>query len=379
MFKVLTIFGTRPEAIKMAPVIKELDSYKSEIRSLVVVTAQHRETLDDILDIFAIKPHYDLNIMQPGQNLFQVTSRVLLGLESILSKERPDIVLVQGDTTTTFSASLAAFYLKIPVGHLEAGLRTYNRHDPFPEEINRRITSNLAELHFTPTANSRDNLVKEGIDKESIFITGNTVIDALFQTISPSYRFRNRVLKEIDFHKTKVILVTTHRRESLGSPLDEICWALKRLIELHGDIEIIYPVHRNPKVRDSVKKILGDTKRVYLMDPLDYQEFVHLMDRSYLILTDSGGIQEEAPSLGKPVLVLRDTTERPEAVKTGSVKLIGRDQQRIIAETSNLLKHRPAYEKMAREINLYGNGGASKRIVEILKKYYRENRLVKGG
>lgn len=378
MFKVLTIFGTRPEAIKMAPVIKELDSYKSEIRSLVVVTAQHREMLDDILDLFAIKPHYDLNIMQPGQSLFQVTSRVLLGLETILSKERPDIVLVQGDTTTTFSASLAAFYLKIPVGHLEAGLRTYNRYAPFPEEINRRITSNLAELHFTPTASSRDNLVKEGIDEESIFITGNTVIDALFQTISPSYRFRNRVLKKIDFHKKKVILVTIHRRESLGGPIDEICWALKRLIELHGDIEIIYPVHRNPKVKDPVKKILGATERIYLMDPLDYQEFVHLMDRSYLILTDSGGIQEEAPSLGKPVLVLRDTTERPEVVKTGSVKLIGKDQQRIIAETSNLLKDRPTYEKMARKINLYGNGKASKRIVEILKKYCRENRLVKG-
>ena len=367
MKKILTIFGTRPEAIKLAPVIKELERRNDVFMSKVCVTAQHREMLDPFLQLFEIKPDWDLNIMQPNQSLFDLTAKALVKLKEVLEEEKPDLVLVQGDTTTTFTAALAAYYLKIKVGHVEAGLRTLDKYNPFPEELNRRLVGHIADLHFAPTKRAKDNLLSEGIPESSIFVTGNTVVDALFmilaQTKSEDY------LPRALFHPDcKLILVTAHRRESFGEGIANICLALREIVERASDVEIVYPVHLNPNVREPVYRMLGGEERIRLIEPLDYISFVHLMKSSYLILTDSGGIQEEAPSLGKPVLVLRNTTERPEAVEAGAAKLVGTNPQRIVEETLRLLQDPLEYFRMANVPNPFGDGKASLRIAEILKQ-----------
>lgn len=367
MLKTVAVFGTRPEAIKMAPLVKELEAHP-KIESKVVVTAQHREMLDMVLDLFKIIPDYDLDIMKERQTLTGVTVRVLEGLEDIFKKEKPDLVLVHGDTTTTFAASLAAFYQKIKVGHVEAGLRTKNKYSPFPEEINRRLTGEMTDLHFSPTLTAKENLVKENIT-ENIFITGNTVIDALLETVKEDYQFTDELAK-IDFENKKVVLVTAHRRENLGDPLKNIFEAIKEILENNSDIEVVFPMHKNPLVREAAKEILGGLKGVHLIEPLDYEPFVNIMNSAYLILTDSGGLQEEAPALGKPVLVLRDTTERPEAISAGTVKLIGTEKSKIVKEANILLNNREKYRKMANAVNPYGDGFAAKRIVESILYYY---------
>jgi UDP-N-acetylglucosamine 2-epimerase (non-hydrolysing) len=384
MNKVLSIFGTRPEAIKMAPVIKELEKAEN-FESVVCVTAQHRQMLDQVLELFDIKPDYDLNIMRPGQDLYDVTCNVLLGLKPVLEKERPDIILVHGDTTTTMAASLAAFYQQIPVGHVEAGLRTHNKFAPFPEEINRKVTGAVSDLHFAPTQTAKDNLLKEGVNEESIHVTGNTVIDALMMTVGKLEQegLRDSVVSDLvsryPFLKNtavseqsgtcvrRLVLVTGHRRENFGKGFENICNALSQLAITYPDIDIVYPVHLNPNVQEPVKRLLGQgCSNVFLIAPLDYLPFVYLMSRAYLIITDSGGVQEEAPSLGKPVLVMRDTTERPEAVSAGTVKLVGTDCEMILKEVSCLLDDGAEYAKMARAINPYGDGQARFRIVERL-------------
>lgn len=367
--KVMTVFGTRPEAIKMAPLIKELKK-REEIESKVCVTAQHRQMLDQVLNLFNIVPDYDLNVMQNMQTLSGITTKVLLGLEGVFKDAKPDIVLVHGDTTTTFAGSLAAFYNKIKIGHVEAGLRTHNKYFPYPEEMNRRLTGALADLHFAPTLNSKQNLLNEGIKEENIFVTGNTVIDAMEYTVEKNYVFNTEELNHINFKEKKVIMVTAHRRENWGEPLENICFALKELSQKYHDIEIIYLVHLNPIVKETVYKILGDEERVHLLPPLDTKETHNLMNRSYLILTDSGGLQEEAPHLGKPVLVLRDVTERPEAVEAGTVKVIGTDTERIVNEASILIDKKDEYKKMANAVNPYGDGKASIRIVGSILYHY---------
>lgn len=364
--KVMTVFGTRPEAIKMAPVVLELAKYPDRIASVVTVTAQHREMLDQVLGLFQIKPDYDLDIMAKGQTLFDITCRAMNGLNEVLAKERPDIVLVHGDTTTTFAGALAAFYHQIPVGHVEAGLRTRNKYSPFPEEMNRKLTGSLAELHFAPTSGSRDNLLAEAIEPEAVFITGNTVIDALHAIVDKNYRFKEEPLSSIRYGENRIILVTTHRRENLGEPMRHVYQALRDIVAEFPDVEVVFPVHKNPKVLEVVKEELGGLARVHLIDPLDYEPFGNLIARSYLVLTDSGGIQEEAPSLGKPVLVLRDTTERPEAIEAGTVKLIGTDRERVYTETRKLLSHEEEYSRMANACNPYGDGAAARRIVEFI-------------
>lgn len=366
--KVMFIFGTRPEAIKLAPVIKEIEQHTAEFESVVTVTAQHREMLDQVLQLFNITPDYDLDIMKAEQNVFDVTSRVLLGLEPVLRREQPDVVLVQGDTTTVMAAALAAFYLKIPVGHVEAGLRTYDKFQPFPEEINRRLVSHIADWHFAPTATARDNLLREGIPADRIFVTGNTVIDALLATVRPDYIFEQPILSQLDFDTRKVILATTHRRENWGRPIREVCQAIRRIVEEFSDVEIVYAVHLNPKVQRTVKMELAGTERVHLLGPLDYEAFVQLMDRSHLILTDSGGIQEEAPSLDVPVLVLRNVTERPEGARAGTLKVVGTVRDSIVQETARLLTDPVAYSRMASATNPYGDGKASQRIAAILAR-----------
>ncbi len=360
--KVMVVFGTRPEAIKMAPVIKELKKVK-DINTIVCVTAQHREMLDQVLTLFKIKPDYDLDLMKEKQDLFTITAGVLGGMKTILEKEQPDLVLVHGDTTTTFAAALAAFYLRIPVGHVEAGLRTRNKYSPFPEEINRTLTGRLAELHFAPTDTSRENLLAESTAQFKIWVTGNTVIDALLDTVRDDYSFAPE-LAEIDLHK-RILLVTTHRRENWGEPMRQIYQALIDLVDEFPDVEVVFPVHKNPVVRDVALEMLGQKERFHLIEPLDYEPFANLMNRCYLVLTDSGGLQEEAPSLGKPVLVLRDTTERPEAVQAGTVKLTGTNRQRIYQAAYTLLSDPAAYEKMARAINPYGDGRAARRIAKV--------------
>ena len=370
---ILSVFGTRPEAIKMAPLLKLLD--KSEaIESLVCVTAQHRHMLDQVMNLFDIKPDFDLDIMQPGQNLFDITCNVMLKFKSILERVKPDIVLVHGDTTTTMAASLASYYNKIKVGHVEAGLRTYNKYSPFPEEINRRITGVVTDMHFAPTQIAKDNLIKERIPEKSIYITGNTVIDSLLY-ISNMIDCNSTTMKEleeqfkfIDKHK-KLILVTGHRRENFGGGFDNICNALYRVANDRSDTVIVYPVHFNPNVRETVFNILGDkvNNDIYLIEPLDYLPFVYLMKRSYIILTDSGGVQEEAPSLGKPVLVMRDTTERPEAIEAGTVKLVGTSKERIYKSIIELLDNDELYCAMASAHNPYGDGLAAQRIINILQ------------
>lgn len=362
MIKVMTIFGTRPEAIKMAPVIGELRRHTNDIRTVVAVTAQHRQMLDQVLSLFHIVPDYDLDIMSQGQTLYDITTKALLGLQPVLAEEKPDLVLVHGDTTTTFAGALAAYYQRIPVGHVEAGLRTGNIYSPFPEEMNRKLTGGVASLHFAPTETAKANLLREQVQENHIFVTGNTVIDALMKTVSPNYRFADPVLQKIDFRTKKVILLTTHRRENLGEPMRHIYKALRAVTEEIRDAEIVFPVHRNPLVRRAVEEELAGAARVHLIDPLDYEPFANVMSRSYLIVTDSGGIQEEAPSLGKPVLVLRDTTERPEAVQAGTVRLIGTDKERVYTETKRLLTDSAAYDTMRRAVNPYGDGHAAARI-----------------
>ncbi len=364
--KVMTIFGTRPEAIKMAPVVLELQKYPEQIQPIVTVTAQHREMLDQVLQLFRIQPDYDLDIMSPSQTLFDITSRALTGLNEVLAEARPDLVLVHGDTTTTFVGALAAFYHQIPVGHVEAGLRTGDKYSPYPEEMNRKLAGVLTDLHFAPTATARQNLLQENVETGSVFVTGNTVIDALLATVKREFRFADELLTSLDFVGRRVILVTTHRRENLGEPMRHVYQALKRIVTEFSDVEVVFPVHRNPKVREVVESVLGHLPRVHLTDPLDYEPFVNLMARSTLILTDSGGIQEEAPSLGKPVLVLRDTTERPEAIEAGTVRLIGTAEETVYAETKALLSNPAQYRAMSEATNPYGDGKASRRIVQTI-------------
>ncbi|KJS85476.1 MAG: UDP-N-acetylglucosamine 2-epimerase [Peptococcaceae bacterium BICA1-8] len=367
-FKVMSIFGTRPEAIKMAPLVKALEIEKG-FKSCVVVTAQHREMLDQVLNLFKIIPQYDLNIMQSGQSLYDITCRALKGLEEILEQEKPQIVLVHGDTTTTLAASLAAYYKKITVGHVEAGLRSGDSYSPFPEEMNRKLTGGIAALHFAPTQTAKDNLLREGVSEDSIYVTGNTVIDALLATVKEDFEFTNPQLKAIDFSQKRVLLVTTHRRENLGQPMENIFKALALLHEQFEDIEIIFPVHKNPAVREIAYSILTGHERIHLIEPLDYEPFANLMARSYLILTDSGGLQEEAPALGKPVLVLRENTERPEAVVAGTVALVGTNIESIFETSKGLLVNKDLYGKMAQAVNPYGDGKACLRIIDSLKDY----------
>lgn len=366
--KVMIVFGTRPEAIKMAPVIQALQQ-KDSLLCQVIVTAQHREMLDQVLKLFNIVPDFDLNLMRQGQTLTEITTRVLDGLKDVFQSERPDLVLVHGDTTTTFVAALAAFYAQIPVGHVEAGLRTGNKYSPFPEEMNRKLAGVLTDYHFAPTETAKTNLEKEGISSEKIFITGNTVIDALLATVDPKYSFADSDIQKIldNGQGSRMILVTTHRRENLGEPMRQIYQALKDTLEAFPDTYIIFPVHKNPVVRTVVTEVLGSHPRVNLIEPLDYEPFANLMARAHLILTDSGGIQEEAPSLGKPVLVVRDTTERPEAVAAGTVALVGTEYERVFLQLKLLLEDQEAYEKMTMASNPYGDGTAALKIAEIIE------------
>lgn len=368
--KVMTVFGTRPEAIKMAPIVLELQKHPDTIVPVVAVTAQHREMLDQVLNLFHIRPDHDLNIMAAGQTLFDITTRAMMGLDKVLTEEKPDIVLVHGDTTTTFAGALAAYYHQTAVGHVEAGLRTHNKYSPFPEEMNRRLTGCIADLNFAPTSTSEANLLAENVPPESIFVTGNTVIDALHHTVRDDFDFQEESLKDVDFQNKRIILVTTHRRENLGEPMRHVYKALKQLTEEFDDVEVVFPVHKNPKVREVVNEELGGLAKVHLIDPLDYEPFANLMHRAYLILTDSGGVQEEAPALGKPVLVLRDTTERPEAVDAGTVKLIGTDRERVYEEAKKLLTDKAEYSRMAESVNPYGDGKAAARIIQAILYHY---------
>lgn len=365
MIKVMTVFGTRPEAIKMAPVVLELQKHADQIQTIVAVTAQHRQMLDQVLDLFQITPDYDLDIMSQGQTLYDITTKSLMGLKDVLAKEKPDLVLVHGDTTTTFAGALASYYQQVPVGHVEAGLRTGDIYSPFPEEMNRKLTGAIAAIHFAPTATAKANLLKENINPSHIYVTGNTVIDALMTTVAGDYDFGDD-LKGVDFQNHRVILLTTHRRENLGEPMRHIYKALRRIIEEIPDTEIVFPVHRNPLVRKVVEEELAGVDRIHLIDPMEYEPFANLMSLSSLVLTDSGGIQEEAPSLGKPVLVLRNTTERPEAVEAGTVRLIGTDKDVVYAETKRLLTDQAAYDAMSNAVNPYGDGKASQRIVQAI-------------
>jgi len=371
--KILLVFGTRPEAIKLAPVVSALRRHPESFRTRVCVTAQHREMLDQVLTLFGIRTHHDLNIMRRGQSLEDVTSRVLLGMKGVLASERPDMMLVQGDTTTVMAAALSAFYAGVPVGHVEAGLRTWNKRSPFPEEINRVIASHLCDLHFAPTAQARANLLREGIPAADIVVTGNTVIDALFHvrgTVRRSRRKFERAFPGVDFRR-RMILVTGHRRENFGEGFLSICRALRTIAGRHPDVSIVYPVHLNPNVQGPVRSMLGSLPNVHLLDPLPYLPFVFLEDASHLILTDSGGVQEEAPSLGKPVLVMRNHTERPEAVRAGTVRLVGTSERTIVREVERLLTDRRAYTAMSRAHNPYGDGRSSGRIVTALRIYFR--------
>ncbi len=364
-WKVMTIFGTRPEAIKMAPLVLELEKHPEDIESIVTVTAQHREMLDQVLETFKISPDYDLNIMKNRQTLIDVATRGLEGLDAIMKEAGPDIVLVHGDTSTTFIGSLAAFYNQIAVGHVEAGLRTWNKHSPYPEEMNRQLTGVLADLHFSPTEKSAENLIAEGKPEERIYITGNTAIDALQTTVRENYS--HPILESLG--DDKLILLTAHRRENLGEPMRNMFRAINRLLDKHDDIQVVYPVHLNPVVREIADEILGNNRRIHLIQPLEVIDFHNFAAASHIILTDSGGIQEEAPSLGKPVIVLRDTTERPEGIDAGTLKLAGTDEETIFSLTDELLTNPDEYNEMAQASNPYGDGHASERIVEALKKY----------
>ncbi len=363
--KVMLVFGTRPEAIKMAPLVKELKS-RSEFDVKVCVTAQHRQMLDQVLEIFDIKPDFDLNIMTQKQTLASITTKALEGLYEVIGNEKPDIVLVHGDTSTTFVASLAAFYNQVKVGHVEAGLRTYDKYSPFPEEMNRKLTTALSDIYFAPTINNKNNLLKEAIDENKIYITGNTAVDAMGYTVNKEYKFENEELAKIDFENKRMILVTAHRRENLGKPLENICEAIKHIVENNPDVGVVYPVHLNPLVQNTARGILGGMDNVYLIDPLDAMTFQNVMDRSYMVMSDSGGVQEEAPSVGKPVLVLRTETERPEAIETGTLKLAGTDKDVIIKLAQELLDDKQEYLRMSTAKNPYGDGNASKRIADAI-------------
>ena len=365
MIKVMSVFGTRPEAIKMAPLVKELEKRK-EIESIVCVTAQHREMLDQVLETFEIVPDYDLNIMKQGQTLTDVTTRAIQGLEGVIKEVNPDIILVHGDTTTTFAGALAAFYNQVAIGHVEAGLRTYNKYSPYPEEMNRQMVGCMADLHFSPTELSASNLIKEGKNKDNIFITGNTAIDAMSTTVDEDYK--HEVLDWVG--SDRMILLTAHRRENLGDPMRHIFKAIKRIVDEFDDVKVVYPIHKNPKVREVANEIFGDNDKVKLIEPLEVFDFHNFQNKSYIILTDSGGIQEEAPSLGKPVLVLRDTTERPEGIGAGTLKLVGTDEEVIYRETKKLLTDKKEYEKMSKASNPYGDGHASERIADAIIKYF---------
>ena len=365
--KVMAVFGTRPEAIKMAPVVKALKAAEG-IECRVCVTAQHREMLDQVLELFEIVPDYDLNIMKANQSLSMITANVLTGLEKVLLTEKPELVLVHGDTSTSFAAALACYYQQIPVGHVEAGLRTYNKYSPFPEEMNRVLTGQMADYHFSPTENNKKNLLREGISEDKIFVTGNTVIDALLDVAGKPYEFEEETLKKLDFEKKRVIAVTCHRRENLGEYMAEIFTAIGQIAKEYEDVEVVYPVHLNPKVRAEANEYLAGIDNVHLIEPLTYQPFVNLMAKSFFIVTDSGGMQEEAPALGKPVLVVRKETERPEAVAAGTARLAGVERENIYRLMKELLDDPKAYDKMARAVNPYGDGKAAGRIVEIIKK-----------
>jgi len=363
--KVMTIFGTRPEAIKMAPLVKELKSRK-EIECIVCVTAQHRQMLDQVLEVFDIKPDYDLNIMQAGQTLSDITSRALKGVEEVINKEKPNIVLVHGDTTTTFAGALASYYCQTDVGHVEAGLRTWNKYSPYPEEMNRQMVGVIADMHFAPTENSKNSLLNEGKKEDAIYVTGNTAIDALSTTVKENYS--HPVFDWIG--NDKMILLTAHRRENLGQPMRNMFKAIKRIVDEFDAIKVVYPIHMNPKVREVANEVFGNDDRIKLIEPLEVIDFHNFLNKSYLILTDSGGIQEEAPSLGKPVLVMRDTTERPEGIEAGTLKLAGTEEETIYRLIKELLENKEEYEKMSKASNPYGDGKASKRITDaIIEKY----------
>lgn len=368
MIKVMSIFGTRPEAIKMAPLVKELEK-REEVKSIVCVTAQHREMLDQVLNTFDIKPDYDLNIMKQGQTLADVTTRALIGLEEVIKEVKPDIVLVHGDTTTTFAGALAAFYNQVAIGHVEAGLRTDDKYSPYPEEMNRQCVDRMTDLYFAPTEISKNNLLKENISEEKIYVTGNTAIDAMSTTVDEDY-----VHPDLEWIKPdeRMILLTAHRRENLGEPMRHIFKAVKRIVDEFSDIKVIYPIHMNPKVREVASEVFDGCDRIRLIEPLEVFDFHNFLNKSYIILTDSGGIQEEAPSLGKPVLVLRDTTERPEGIKAGTLKLVGTDEEVIYEETKKLLTYIDEYEKMSKASNPYGDGHASERIVDAIVKYFNK-------
>ncbi|MFH0989506.1 MAG: UDP-N-acetylglucosamine 2-epimerase (non-hydrolyzing) [bacterium] len=367
MKKIAVIFGTRPDTIKLAPVILELQKSSKQFKVLTIATAQHRQMLDQVLSVFHITPDYDLNIMQAKQSLASIVHNTIKALDAILEQERPDLVLVQGDTTTTFVGSLAAFYRKIPVGHVEAGLRTYDKFNPFPEEINRRLTGTLTDLHFAPTQTSKRALLKENIHPKSIFVTGNTVIDALKMTVTRRHTFSLPVLTTILAQKKRIILVTLHRRENWGEPMKSACRAIRAISEQHQDINIIFPVHLNPIVQEVVHATLGNLDNVYLVAPLEYPDFVNVIARSFLIITDSGGVQEEGPHFGIPILVIRKVTERPEAVEYGTVKLVGTGEKKLLSAAERLITNTHEYRKMASAINPYGDGLSSKRIVQIIK------------
>ena len=363
--RVMTIFGTRPEAIKMAPLVLELQS-RQGIQPICCVTAQHREMLDAVLEIFRLKPDYDLNIMEPRQTLSTITTKCLLGMEGVLEEAKPDLVLVHGDTSTTFAGALAAFYRQIPVGHVEAGLRTWDKYSPFPEEMNRKLVGDIADLHFCPTPANRENLAREGIT-DGVFVTGNTVIDALKTTVRPDYQFATQALNSLDYAGKRIILVTCHRRENYGQPMANIMTALRRIADAFPDVELVYPVHLSPVVREAAGKYLSGHPRIHLIDPLSADEMHNLMARAYLVMTDSGGLQEEAPALGRPVLVLRRETERPEAVKAGTVKLAGTEEEEIFSLASELLHDERAYHAMAHAVNPYGDGQACRRIADAIE------------
>jgi UDP-N-acetylglucosamine 2-epimerase (non-hydrolysing) len=367
--KVMTIFGTRPEAIKMAPLVLELQKHPEHFESIVTVTAQHRQMLDQVLNIFNITPDHDLNIMKDRQTLIDVTTRGLEGLDKVMKEVKPDIVLVHGDTTTTFVASLAAYYNQIVVGHVEAGLRTWNKYSPYPEEMNRQLTGVMADLHFAPTSKSAANLLQENKNEENIFVTGNTAIDALKTTVKDTYQ--HEVLDKLG--NDRLILMTAHRRENLGEPMRNMFRAIKRIVDEQHDVQVVYPVHLNPVVRELADEILGNDPRIHLIEPLDVIDFHNFASRAYLIMTDSGGVQEEAPSLGVPVLVLRDTTERPEGIEAGTLKLAGNEEQPIYDMATELLTDREAYEKMAKASNPYGDGRASERICEAIRYYFKQS------
>jgi len=370
--KLAAIFGTRPETIKMFPIIAEMKKYPELIDFKVILSGQHREMLDQMLNNFNIRADYDLNIMKKGQSLSQIFHRSLVGIEEIIAKDKPDMVLVQGDTTTTIAGAMAAFFQKISIGHIEAGLRTHDKYYPFPEEMNRNLTSVLADIHFAPTEKSRMNLLSESIHPEKIFISGNTVIDALFSVIDTNHAFSEPELIDDTIFDRKIVLVTMHRRENWGKPLEEICRALIRILEDNRDVYIVFPMHKNPGIREAVRKHLDDKKRILLLDTLDYVDMINLISKSFIVLTDSGGIQEEAPSLGKPILVLRNETERPEALAAGVVELVGTDCNRITQKVNELLKNKEKYSEMVKSVNPYGDGKAAERIIKKILYYFNK-------